>query len=584
MHCGYCSHIMREKSKKLTIIGILIALISLLFLGGNSASAIVGVFVGVSLAAYDFYTFRKRAAEARRSRPPLPLLPRIDSIKVEELLRGSLNLDADGHYHISTVPVEGMLNLRMSFSKSDRDRLQQYRKKYELTEQDERLHLGFAVLRGQVGLKFNDDNSEKKHSNTIIPLTGLASTHPFFSETSIRGSAEWTITRCYNLPETSNSTRVQVQLIPSLVQESAPRAINLELQWRDIDSKQGEATVNRIETFELCVPITWGEVRSTTDNAVIGTRGVAGKNSDAVRTISWRRLSVDKEKSSHTFFVRFENSIDLNNEIFGKVELSFDGALSGIEDVDLYYPLGGQREKDPTDIKTQIHIDFELSLAGLRYQDVRIIPDPKKEQDKEKQETVTVEGVIPDHTTVIALTNAMSDQGFYIKRVIENPPHTGGRANVVNRFWDVAGRYYRGVYPIEFHLIMTGEEVYSGNIRAHAGTTSTTLTVQGTYANSDMELQIENVWEQLNDLILKTLQQLTRAMPTQRLDEGVREHSLTSVLEVNPDANHGESCGILRKLLDQLLVAHMEGRLSKDLYLQIKACIEKKPQDLRATN
>ena len=112
--------------------------------------------------------------------------------------------------------------------------------------------------------------------------------------------------------------------------------------------------------------------------------------------------------------------------------------------------------------------------------------------------------VVPDHSAVIALTNAISEQGYYVKRVIENPPQVGAHANRVNRYWDIAGRRYRGVYPIDFHLIVTGEEVYDGDIRAHGGTTQTTLTVQGAFANPTMEAQVEGVWEQLHDLIAET--------------------------------------------------------------------------------
>jgi hypothetical protein len=103
------------------------------------------------------------------------------------------------------------------------------------------------------------------------------------------------------------------------------------------------------------------------------------------------------------------------------------------------------------------------------------------------------------------LTNAISEQGYYVKRVIENPPQIGAHANRVNRYWDIAGRKYRGVYPIDFHLIVTGEELYDGDIRAQAGTTKTTLTVQGAVANPTMEGQVEGVWEQLNHLIAETL-------------------------------------------------------------------------------
>ena len=64
-----------------------------------------------------------------------------------------------------------------------------------------------------------------------------------------------------------------------------------------------------------------------------------------------------------------------------------------------------------------------------------------------------------------------------LKRVIENPPQTGKRADVVNRYWDIAGRRYNRVYPCEFHLILTGEEVHDGQL-VLTGTTTTALSTR----------------------------------------------------------------------------------------------------------
>jgi hypothetical protein len=278
--------------------------------------------------------------------------------------------------------------------------------------------------------------------------------------------------------------------------------------------------------------------------------------------------------------MRFENTIDLGSTIGGRLEVVFKGTLSGVKGVDLYFPLGGRREGSAT-VETRVNADFELNLGGLRYQEVRVVPDSKRQEDGDKPETATFEGVIPDHDTVIALTNAVSEQGFYVKRVIENPPRTGGRANVVNRYWDIAGRRYLGVYPIDFHLILTGEEVYMGEIRAQAGTTRTTLTVQGTYASPDMEGRIENVWEQLHHLVVDTLRQLPRVRPAPEPPGGEEQ-------PVQPawSAAHGDEparrAAVLWKRLDQLLEALIDGRVSEGTYLKLKTSIEQELASLQS--
>lgn len=105
--------------------------------------------------------------------------------------------------------------------------------------------------------------------------------------------------------------------------------------------------------------------------------------------------------------------------------------------------------------------------------------------------------VIPDDDTVIELTNALSERGYYVKRVIENPPRSGARADLVHRYWDIAGRLYEGVYPIDFHMVLTGEELHRGGVRPEQGTTKVRITVKGAYANSGMYARVEDEWKSL---------------------------------------------------------------------------------------
>ncbi len=113
--------------------------------------------------------------------------------------------------------------------------------------------------------------------------------------------------------------------------------------------------------------------------------------------------------------------------------------------------------------------------------------------------------MVPGDETVIALTNAMSEDGYYVKHVIENPPRSGGRADLVQRYWDIVGRRYEGVYPIDFHIILTGEEVHTGDIRPERGTTKVRIVVKGAYTDNEMDKSINNEWDQLRRLTQETL-------------------------------------------------------------------------------
>jgi len=583
MHCTYCAHRLKPPSFQLIIAGSVVVLLSVLIITSNFAVGFLGLLIGGGLAAYGYHSNKRRREEILRSRPSLPMLPRFDSIHMREELRGRIGLDPDGRYNVTASPVEGTLTIACTFGKPERERLLQYQKKYELGKEDDAtFHCGFALLRGPAGLMFNDDMLAEPQRNTVIPLTGLVSAQPFLSRADARGSGE-KIIRKYGLLDAAKTDSLPIRLIPSLLQEGGQRALEIEIQWAQLDPSEAELRITRIESMEVSVPVAWGKIDTMSDGAVVGTEGSTEDDEAAVRTIAWRRLPVtnlERQEGRRRFFIKFEAEIDLLSRISGKVEVIFERTLSGLEDVELYYPLGGLREEDKAEIKTWVRADFNLSLAGLRYQDVRIVPDGKRKNDKDKQESDTFESVIPDHTTVIALTNMMSQEGFYLKRVIENPPRAGARANVVNRLWDIAGRRYIGVYPIDFHLILAGEEVYSGEIRAQGGTTRTTLSVQGTYTNPDvtgMEAKVENVWIQLNYLIARTLQQLPKAKSAARYEASESQKAEGSVLPEQPavSSDRGERDLLLRKRLDQLTERLIDGRLSENLYLELKANIER---------
>lgn len=584
-HCDECVHVVRQPSYIPIAVGAALVVAGLFI--PNMLLDIVFVLIGAGLVAYGYYSNRRRSAEILRSRPLLPLLPRFDSVQVQEAFDGQILLDPAGRYHVSASPVEGQLTIVATFGKPERDRFQQYVKKYKLGGgEDVTFHYGFAVLRGAAGLKFVGETAHPYPDNAGIPLTGHVSTQPFIGGANGRASGERRATWGYELLKKSSPPALPIRLVPSLIQEAAQRALEVEVQWSGLNPGQPRLNINRIETLELHVPLTWGKIEVMTGSALIGTAPSAEDAGRAVRTITWRRPPIsekERREGRHTFFVRFEHNIDLAGSVGGKVEVVFDNTLSGLRGVDLYYPLGGLREGEKSETRTHVRADFKLHLDGLRYQDVRIVPDPKKENDRGKPEVTTFEGVIPDHATVIALTNAVSENNFYVKRVIENPPRAGGRANVVNRLWDIAGRQYLGVYPIDFHLILGGEEVYSGEVRAQGGTTRITLTVQGTYTNPEMEARVEEVWERLNYLIAETLQQLPRAAPAAASEP--TPPPTWRPPESNAPAENGERVErltALRKRLNQLPDALLDGRLSEGRYLEIKAATEQEIKELQA--
>lgn len=201
-----------------------------------------------------------------------------------------------------------------------------------------------------------------------------------------------------------------------------------------------------------------------------------------------------------TVVVRFKGKIFSEHELSGRLEATMKPALSGVEGVRMYHALGaGGAVSGTPSVKTRIEAEFTLSLASIRYQAVRVLPE------RTEDSYATDFPAVPGDDTIIALTNALANNEFYVKRVTENPPRGGGRADIMHRIWDIVGRNYEGMHPVDFHLILTGEEVHGSNVRPEIGNTKIRTEVHGAYTNDAMRDRIDRVWERIHGVTADTL-------------------------------------------------------------------------------
>jgi hypothetical protein len=162
-------------------------------------------------------------------------------------------------------------------------------------------------------------------------------------------------------------------------------------------------------------------------------------------------------------------------------------------------------------VRTEVTVDFKISLAALLYQNDLAIPDASNARGNRAGEYPDHDGepvrygVVPDYRLVTELTNLIGEAGYYVKSVVEHLPYRDdGRENVLNRVWDIGGRWYEGVLPVDFGINVRGEELGEDDSRGSIGWTIAQVTVHGSYVN-DRELaqraMIENTWKSLNDLV-----------------------------------------------------------------------------------
>ena len=505
-HCQECGHAFTRYQLVLGAGGLGLAVAGLIIVLLNPLAGLALAIPGVMLAAWAYLTARRQTAQ-RRADLPLALQPKINKVRLTERLGVDIALAPQGRYTARPRPVEGDIAVDLAFGRPDRDRLDRYARK-QATSRNTRFCAGCLVLHGPV-----DIASQPDLLGPIRRLEGTTGAYPVFRVEDPHASSPFPLELTYRLAREPVIKEGPVWVTPSIVPESGQRALELDIQWVDLGPRDNRLSLDVIELIQLRYPEPWGKVEKASHRAIQSGSAEDCGGPEALRRVEWRQVLPDEQQRQDRqlkLTIKFEGKILAEDQVSGRLEATLKGALSGLDKVRLYSSLGKRRDDwRGAEIRTRIEADFKLSLGSIRYQDVLIVPEREATEDENNAEQF---GVIPNDDMIIGLTNALSEN-YYVKRVIEHPPRSGGRADHVQRYWDIAGRRYDGVYPIEFHMVLTGEEIHRGGIRPVAGTTKITIVVQGVHSNDGMKARIKGEWDALHDLTRETMQALASRSP-----------------------------------------------------------------------
>lgn len=673
-HCADHAHIVR--SNLIGYIGVGVAALGVIVLILSVLPGLVLMLVGAGLAGVTFGLPRLRDSWPNATRPPLPLVPDVNKVTVVEELTGTVRLDTVG-YKSHPESVAGEIKVNMSANDGRRG-LELYRKKHgrrklespwrkDPLPQDQPVQFsaGFALLEGELGLRFDPDQPAVLAGGTGLSFGDTsADTHDLFAAIPGRALGDWTLAAAYRPQDGRTPKDIPLWIVPSLVPGSDRRTLEMDLHWNQLGPRDNQRDLQLFDLIELEVPSRWGNVEG-----ILPGRAEISRSGQR-RIIKWQRLAPadndgqdplppNQRSRSRTLTIRFEQTIteepgqsdsgtresaepaedEQRLTLSGNVEATFAGTLSGLTGIGLYLPGGGRGHQVQVKPQTKVRVHFDVSLGALRYQADRVVPDESNAEDRAmaRNKADHFRGVAPDYRAVVELTNKISAEKFYVKSVVEHAPYRDdGRANVVNHVWDISGRWYEGVFPIDFDINIRGDEVGQGGYGVITGNTAVQVTVKGAYATGtattkvpigdspdsqpgsgepdaadvDDELlrKIEETWTVLHDMVTETfagrasLVNGSRAIPAPGRDivQGeliVTEEDADADTEPDPGIVDGEvvrSAVVLqpfdddrsyrlaelrdqRKAADDAVIA---GKISEEVYRGIVARIQADRREL----
>ncbi|GAA2632942.1 hypothetical protein GCM10010399_76640 [Dactylosporangium fulvum] len=500
-HCKDHEHLVRGFPLPWIAAGAGSFALGFLLLFASVATGLVLMLIGAALTGGALLTHRMLAE--RNTRPPLPLVPQVNAVDMLEQLTGYVRLE-HGEYTSTVDSLDGEMKVNLSANDGHLV-LRAYRKKFAVPEPEPvPFSAGYLMVRGDVGLAFRAGQVPVLPGGTGIVLGGdSADTHELFPDDPELPQRESNLAIGYEVQDDRSPREIPLWIVPSLVPSSDRRSLEIDLHWNDLGADGQRLRLAMFDLVALEVPASWGSVESFAPSRVeIGQS--AGR-----RIIRWKQLKPDvKGAQSLTLKLRFERPITEVSEsagpaagdftgpddgtrtrltLAGTLEATFNGLLSGAKGVGVFLPGGGTGHPPPTTTRTKVAVGFDVSLRSIRYQDERVVPDEHDEDDIRhgRHRVDEFHGIVPDHRIVAELTNAISADGYYVKSVVEHQPYRDdGRPGVVNRVWDISGRLYVGLFPMDFDISLRGDEIATAG--GFSGMTVAQVTVKGAYARGTL--------------------------------------------------------------------------------------------------
>lgn len=462
--------------------------------------AVFGLGLVMAAVGYRLIQRRKKVESVGEFGQPVHLGPVTDQIKVVEVLKATFRINADLQSSSEIVdPVSGVVYPFLNFSPQDIRRVREYQEKYHPPEEsDVRYSAGFLVTHFHTNQKIQFANGKSNFPAKIIPLRGFVSKQLYLNESKGLAKA-WVLepfsyTFCPTQENLEDWSQVPVRIVPLLEEMGSSHQVRLQIQ---INTRFFPTLKKYKETDLSEIPQVVMEDLILLQKAVIrGDMEYLGrpKTSGIVRELEdkkyfsaeWQNLwMLPKEDivSLNLPSMIFQNKFGPDTHLTGSLQIRVPALISGISAVQyissLGFPVKDKRDTSrdlPFIGYTIIELEFDLALNKLPISNPKVHLESLKNghQSSEGCEKFYYAGSpTPEHVQKFldAISQGPSTSGdsyMYLRSVVQDPKRVTEDPDARHMwYWDVTGRYYYEVTPIDFHLVIYGNEGEGENSRTY---------------------------------------------------------------------------------------------------------------------
>lgn len=434
---------------------------------------------------------RKRVESIGEFGLPVHLGPTTNQIEAIEVLKASFRIDTRSSSSAELQsPVSGIVYPFLRFSQQDILRIHEYREKYRLSKEvDLKYSAGYLVTRFHNNQQLQFSNNGGSSLPKIYPLQGFVKNQAYLSEN--KGQAEsWAVnplTYSFYPPEDNQEdwNQVPVRIIPLLEEMGSSQQVKLQVQLNTrffpTLKQYEESNSERIPQVvpEDLILLQKAIVRG--DMEYLGkpkTNGIVKELEDKKYfTVEWQNLWVLPQKDVINISLpsmTFKRKFLPETRLTGSLQIRVPALISGIVAVEYVSSLG-YPVKDRINASRNLpfmgysilEIEFDLALNKLPVSTMKVHIKSLSQENKTGEEIGKLYypgGPTPENVQrfINALSQGPSTYGdpyMYLRSVVQDPKRVSEDPDADNMwYWDVTGRYYYEVTPIDFHIVIYGIE------------------------------------------------------------------------------------------------------------------------------